>query len=85
MSDHNHSHNHNTETEVETEEELFAMLRYTLAHNTAHAKDLGPLAHQLKHFGYSDAALKIKEALTCFEKGNEYIVEAIKLTESEAE
>ena len=81
MSEHNHSHNHNTETE----EELFAMLRYTLAHNTAHAKDLGPLAHQLKHFGYSDAALKIKEALTYFEKGNEYIIEAIKLTESEAE
>lgn len=73
-----HKHSHDLSDE---EKETFALLRFMLSHNRHHADELGELAGKLVNIGRKEAAGKLSEAISCFEKGNLCLEETIGLIE----
>lgn len=51
-------------------EELVAVMRYMVNHNTAHANELAALAKQLQQMGDSTGYEQVMAAVSDFEKGN---------------
>ena len=51
-------------------EELTALMKYMVGHNTAHAKELADLAAQLEKAGSHAAYEQVMAAVSDFEKGN---------------
>ncbi len=51
-------------------EELMALMKYMVSHNTAHANELAELANQLEKAGSHAAYEQVMAAVSDFEKGN---------------
>ena len=51
-------------------EELLALMKYMVSHNTAHANELAELANQLEKAGSHAAYEQVMAAVSDFEKGN---------------
>ena len=51
-------------------QELMALMKYMVGHNTAHANELAQLAKQLQELGEHTAYEQIMLAVSDFEKGN---------------
>ena len=51
-------------------EELLALMKYMVSHNTAHANELAELANQLEKAGSHMAYEQVMAAVSDFEKGN---------------
>ncbi|MEI3131079.1 MAG: hypothetical protein V8S92_02115 [Oscillospiraceae bacterium] len=51
-------------------QELMALMKYMVGHNTAHANELAQLAKQLQDLGENAAYEQIMLAVSDFEKGN---------------
>ncbi len=51
-------------------EELVALMKYMVGHNTAHANELAALAKQLEAAGQKSAYEQVMAAVADFEKGN---------------
>jgi len=51
-------------------EELKALIRYMIDHNTAHAKELTSLAESLRNAGRQEAFEQVMVATADFERGN---------------
>jgi len=78
--DHGHSHDHGCDAsacaacggcgEHTPKEELIALMKYMVAHNTAHANELAELAKKLGEMGDKTACDQVMLAVSDFEKGN---------------
>ena len=75
--DHEHEHDHECHGgcqghchEHTPMEELAALMRYMVSHNTAHANELAQLAEKLKEAGNPVAFEQVMAAVSDFEKGN---------------
>ena len=75
--DHEHEHEHHCHGgcqghchEHTPMEELAALMRYMVSHNTAHANELAQLAEKLKEAGNPVAFEQVMAAVSDFEKGN---------------
>lgn len=51
-------------------EELIALMKYMVGHNTSHANELAQLAKQLDEVGEHTAYEQVMQAVSDFEKGN---------------
>ena len=51
-------------------DELLALMKYMISHNTAHANELADLAIQLEKAGSHMAYEQVMAAVSDFEKGN---------------
>ena len=72
---HDHEHEHHCQGgchchEHTPMEELAALMRYMVSHNTAHANELAQLAEKLKEAGNPVAFEQVMAAVSDFEKGN---------------
>ncbi len=77
---HSHPHSHGCETtncascggcgEHTPKEELVALMKYMVNHNTAHANELAELAKKLGDLGDKTAYEQVMLAVSDFEKGN---------------
>ena len=81
---HTHAHTHEHDLEGEhthcgscegcgqhsPKEELMALMKYMVGHNTSHANELANLAKQLQDLGETAAYDQIMLAVSDFEKGN---------------
>ena len=75
---HHHDHDHhcggghcgNCQHEHSPMEELAALMKYMVGHNSAHAKELAELAHKLDAAGNHMACEQVLAAVSDFEKGN---------------
>lgn len=77
---HSHPHSHGCETtncascggcgEHTPREELVALMKYMVNHNTAHANELAELAKKLGDLGDKTAYEQVMLAVSDFEKGN---------------
>ena len=81
LHDHGHEHTHSHDCgghchscadkcEHTPLEELMALMKYMVSHNTAHAKELADLAAQLDQIGNHVAYEQVMAAVSDFEKGN---------------
>ena len=74
--EHTHSHEacaehtHCGGCEHSPKEELMALMKYMVGHNTSHANELANLAKQLQDLGETAAYDQIMLAVSDFEKGN---------------
>ena len=73
--DHHHDHHHDHEHcschhEHDPMEELVALMKYMVGHNTAHARELADLAEKLDKAGNHEAFEQVMAAVSDFEKGN---------------
>ena len=72
--EHSHSHDHGCAPEHCGEhtprEELMALMKYMVNHNTAHANELAGLAKKLEEMGDKAAYEQVMLAVSDFEKGN---------------
>ena len=68
--DHDHGHCHCHGCEHTQLEELTALMKYMVGHNTAHAKELADLAAKLQETGNRMAFEQVMAAVSDFEKGN---------------
>ena len=77
--EHPHEHTHEcahacdgcaTPCEHTPMEELTALMKYMVGHNTAHAKELADLAKKLDEAGNHTAYEQVMTAVSDFEKGN---------------
>ena len=73
---HNHNHEHNHLDEHTSKEELVVLMKYMVAHNESHAKQLDEIAQKLNSAHEHEAYNCLVEALSCAEKMNEKINEA---------
>ncbi|MDY3781015.1 MAG: cobalt transporter [Candidatus Faecousia sp.] len=65
-----HTHEHEHPHEHTPMEELTALMKYMVGHNTAHAKELADLAKKLDEAGNHTAYEQVMAAVSDFEKGN---------------
>jgi len=69
--DHHHDHEHcSCHHEHDPMEELVALMKYMVGHNTAHARELADLAEKLDKAGNHEAFEQVMAAVSDFEKGN---------------
>lgn len=72
--EHEHCHSHCESCESKCEhtpmEELTALMKYMVAHNAAHARELAELATQLEKAGNHAAYEQVMASVSDFEKGN---------------
>ena len=76
--DHEHEHTHGCDEHTcagcsgcaDPKQELMALMKYMVGHNTAHANELAQLAKQLQDLGENAAYEQIMLAVSDFEKGN---------------
>lgn len=66
---HGHSHSHSHESTVPMEE-MFALMKYMVAHNQAHAEELAQLAQQLDDAGNHSAYRRMMDAVVNYDVGN---------------
>ena len=66
---HGHSHSHSHESAVPMEE-MFALMKYMVAHNQAHAEELAQLAQQLDDAGNHGAYRRVMDAVVNYDVGN---------------
>jgi len=55
---------------VDPKQEIMALMKYMVGHNTAHANELAQLAGKLKDMGENVAYDQVMQAVSDFEKGN---------------
>ena len=76
---HHHDHDHGcsgscqgcaSQCEHTPQEELMALMKYMVGHNSAHAKELADLAAKLDQMGNHMAYEQVMAAVSDFEKGN---------------
>ena len=74
---HEHAHHHDQSAcatcggcEHSPREELVALMKYMVNHNTAHANELAELAKKLEAMGDKTAYEQVMLAVSDFEKGN---------------
>ena len=73
-----HTHDHGCDEHAcaacsgcaDPKQELMALMKYMVGHNTAHANELAQLAKQLQDLGETTAYEQIMLAVSDFEKGN---------------
>ena len=73
-----HTHDHGCDEHAcaacagcaDPKQELMALMKYMVGHNTAHANELAQLAKQLQELGEHTAYEQIMLAVSDFEKGN---------------
>ena len=81
LHDHGDAHNHSHDCSGSCQgcasacqhtpmEELVALMKYMVGHNTAHAKELADLAIQLEKAGSHAAYEQVMASVSDFEKGN---------------
>ena len=83
--DHDHDHDHDHHhceghegcghdcagcTNVDPKQEIIALMKYMVGHNTAHANELAQLAGKLQEMGENVAYDQVMQAVSDFEKGN---------------
>ncbi len=76
--DHCHDHDHGTcdhqcagcNHDHTPQEEIVALMRYMVGHNTQHANELATLAGRLKELGDVNSYEQVMAAVSDFEKGN---------------
>ncbi len=79
--DHEHEHTHGCDEHAcsgcsgcsgcaDPKQELMALMKYMVGHNTAHANELAQLAKQMQDLGENAAYEQIMLAVSDFEKGN---------------
>ena len=78
--EHTHPHDHACDEHAcascsgcapaDPKQELMALMKYMVGHNTAHANELAQLAKQLQDLGETAAYDQIMLAVSDFEKGN---------------
>ena len=76
--DHEHEHTHGCDEHAcsgcsgctDPKQELMALMKYMVGHNTAHANELAQLAKQLDEVGEHTAYEQVMQAVSDFEKGN---------------
>jgi hypothetical protein len=64
-----HEHHHHTAGNVPMEE-MVALMKYMVSHNSAHAKELAQLAQQLEAAGNRGAYRRVMDAVVNFDVGN---------------
>ena len=87
MEGHEHDHPHTHEGEhshdhahgISPKDELIALVRYMIDHNSAHADELVRLAEKAEGMGAKAADEKILEAVGAFRQGNAMLTEALAL------
>ena len=71
---HDHSHDHHCggcgHCQHTPMEELVALVKYMVGHNTAHAEELAQLAQKLDDAGNHSAYRRIMDAVVSFDMGN---------------
>ena len=67
---HCHEHGHECHCQHTPMEELAALMKYMVSHNTSHANELAQLAQKLKEAGNNAAFEQVMAAVSDFEKGN---------------
>ena len=67
---HCHEHGHECHCQHTPMEELAALMKYMVSHNTSHANELAQLAQKLKEAGHNAAFEQVMAAVSDFEKGN---------------
>ena len=78
LHDHDHRHDHchsdccscGSQCSHTPMEELMALMKYMVSHNTAHANELAELAKQFEAAGNTMAYRQVMSAVSDFEKGN---------------
>lgn len=82
--DHDHAHDHDHHCEghegcghdcggcanADPKQEIIALMKYMVNHNTAHANELAQLAGKLRDMGEALAYEQVMQAVSDFEKGN---------------
>ena len=84
--DHSHSHSHDhTHASTDTPmEELVALVKYMVGHNTAHAEELAMLAQKLDDVGNHSAYRRIMDAVVNYDVGNATLAAVLEdLTQTE--
>ena len=74
---HHHDHEHHHDHSAAPKDELLALIRYMVDHNTAHAHELEGLAAQIGEIGEQDACAKIMSAVNSFEEGNRQLAKVL--------
>ena len=74
---HSHDHSHAPSGDATPMEELFALMKYTVRHNEAHAEELEQLAWKLYDAGGCEVFAKVMAAVSDFEEGNRRLAEAL--------
>ena len=74
---HSHDHVHPHSHDVAPKDELLALIRYMVDHNTAHAHELEGLAAKIGEIGEKDACAKIMNAVRSFEEGNRQLAKVL--------
>lgn len=69
-------HNHVDEHTQANKEELMALISYMVGHNASHANELAELAVKLDEAGNHEAYHKVMDAVQCFYRGNQILIEA---------
>ena len=81
--EYNHAHNHeqcHTHTHkiaANPREEIVALMRYMVGHNSSHIDELANLAEQLNTIGETSAYDRIQHAIELFRHGNEHLEEVL--------
>ncbi|MFI3312978.1 MAG: cobalt transporter [Eubacteriales bacterium] len=65
-----HQHCHGCSHDHTPQEEIVALMRYMVGHNTQHANELATLAANLKKLGDTTSYEQVMAAVSDFEKGN---------------
>lgn len=69
--DHDHGHHHHSHTGGDVDmEEMLALMKYMVQHNSAHAEELAQLAQKLEDAGNHRAYSRIMDAVVNFDVGN---------------
>lgn len=69
--DHDHGHHHHSHTGGDVDmEEMLALMKYMVQHNSAHAEELALLAQKLEDAGNHRAYSRIMDAVVNFDVGN---------------
>ena len=74
---HSHDHMHHHSHDVAPKDELLALIRYMVDHNTAHAYELEGLAAKIGEIGEKDACNRILNAVHSFEEGNRQLAKVL--------
>ncbi len=74
---HDHGHIHEHDSGSSSKDQLLAVMRYMVAHNTAHTEELADFSHRLEQAGDLDACAKLQEVLSDYTLSNEKLARVL--------
>lgn len=74
---HDHEHSHDHDSGSNPKEQLLALIRYMVSHNTAHTEELAGIAYQLEQAGELDACAGLREVLSDYTSGNKKLAKIL--------